>query len=200
MKALLIAGGIIIMASLSFAAQGQQQQTGRAVFAGGCFWCMEHPFDVIEGVLSTTPGYIGGHVPNPTYKQVSSGSTGHTEAVLVEYDPERVGYEELLEVFWQNVDPLDAEGQFCDRGSQYRPGIFYGSDEQREAAQRSRSELDASGRLSGKVVVEITEAGPFYPAEEYHHDYYKRNPIRYKFYRYGCGRDKRLNELWGSGQ
>jgi peptide-methionine (S)-S-oxide reductase len=171
--------------------------TAVAIFAGGCFWCMEAPFDAVDGVLSTTSGYTGGHVKNPTYEQVSSGTTGHMESVRVVYDPEKVGYEHLLQVFWHNVDPLDAGGQFCDRGSQYRSAIFVSDATQRRLAEASLRELEASGRFDRPIATEIREAGPFYPAEAYHQDYYQRNPIRYRFYRSRCGRDARLKELWG---
>jgi peptide-methionine (S)-S-oxide reductase len=173
------------------------QQPATATFAGGCFWCMEPPFDALDGVISTTSGYTGGHVPAPNYKQVSAGGTGHTEAVQVVYDPARVGYETLLEVFWRNIDPLDAKGQFCDRGDQYRTGIFYHDEEQKRLAEASRGRLDASRVLDQPIVTEITAVTVFYPAEDYHQDYYQRNPFRYKFYRHGCGRDKRLQALWG---
>ena len=168
-----------------------------ATFAGGCFWCMEHPYDVLDGVYSTTSGYIGGSVDNPGYRAVSTGKTGHTEAVQVEYDPTKVSYETLLHIFWRNIDPLTPNAQFCDHGSQYRTGIFFHSSEQEAAARASKAELSASGRFSQPIVTEITSATMFYPAEDYHQDYYLKNPIRYKFYRRGCGRDKRLADLWG---
>ncbi len=174
------------------------ENLAQAIFAGGCFWCMEKPFDQLEGVISTTSGYTGGQKANPTYKEVSSGGTGHAEAVQVVYDPERVSYKKLLEVFWQNVDPLDAGGQFCDRGSQYRTGIFYDTDEQRRLAEQSKQELANSGKLKKPVVTEIVALQAFYPAEDYHQDYYRKNPLQYKFYRTSCGRDRRLSELWGS--
>jgi len=183
----------------SATATSTPEVTATAIFAGGCFWCMEHPFDELDGVLSTTSGYTGGHVVSPTYEQVSSGTTGHAEAVRVLYDPAKIGYDKLLEVFWHNVDPLDAGGQFCDRGSQYRTGIFYTTEEQRQLAEQSKAALESSGRLSAPIVTEIVEAGPFYPAEDYHQDYYKTNPVRYKFYRFTCGRDQRLEEVWGAG-
>jgi peptide-methionine (S)-S-oxide reductase len=167
----------------------------RATFAGGCFWCMEAPFDELEGVASTTSGYTGGRVEDPTYEQVSAGGTGHAEAVQVLYDPERVSYEELLRVFWRNVDPTDAGGQFCDRGNQYRTGIFYHSEEQKRQAEATKRKLE--GRFDRPVVTPIEAAGAFYPAEEYHQDFYDKSPIRYKVYRTGCGRDRRLEELWG---
>jgi peptide-methionine (S)-S-oxide reductase len=167
-----------------------------ATFAGGCFWCMEPPFDKLEGVHSTTSGYTGGHLVDPTYKQVSAGGTGHTEAVQVAYDPSVIAYEELLEVFWVNIDPEAADRQFCDRGSQYRSGIFVHDESQRRAAEASKATIETSGKVS-RVVTEITDFEVFYDAEEYHQDYYKKNPIRYKFYRSGCRRDQRLEELWG---
>ncbi|MBP2670406.1 MAG: peptide methionine sulfoxide reductase [candidate division NC10 bacterium] len=168
-----------------------------ATFAGGCFWCMEPPYDELDGVISTTSGYTGGRKQNPTYEEVSTGTTGHTEAVQVVYDPKRISYARLLEVFWRNIDPLTANAQFCDHGTQYRSGIFYHDAEQRRLAEDSKRALEASGRFKGPIVTEIVAAGTFYPAEEYHQDYYKKNPIRYKFYRAGCGRDQRLAELWG---
>ncbi len=166
-----------------------------ATFAGGCFWCMEPPFDELEGVVDTTSGYTGGHVADPTYEQVSSGGTGHAEAVRVRYDPAEVGYRELLEVFWRNIDPLDAGGQFCDRGAQYRTAIFYHDARQRRLAEQSRREIAA--RLDAPIATEIVAAGAFYEAEDYHQNYYEKNPLRYKFYRFTCGRDGRLEEVWG---
>lgn len=171
--------------------------TETAIFAGGCFWCMEKPFDELEGVISTTSGYAGGHVKNPTYKQVSSGRSGHTEVVQVVFDPDKISYAQLLEVFWRNIDPLDARGQFCDKGSQYRSAIFYLNEQQRLAAEASRDALAASARFTQPLVTEVSAAGEFYPAEDYHQNYYQRNPVRYKYYRYRCGRDQRLKELWG---
>ncbi len=168
-----------------------------AIFAGGCFWCMEVPFDELEGVKETTSGYTGGHVKNPTYRQVSAGKTGHTEAVKVSYDADIISYERLLEIFWKNIDPTDARGQFCDHGSQYRAGIFYLDDEQKRSAEKSLAELKRSAPFKQAIVTEITEASAFYPAEAYHQNYYLKNPLRYKFYRYSCGRDNRLQELWG---
>lgn len=168
-----------------------------AIFAGGCFWCMEPPFDKLNGVVSTTSGYTGGQVANPTYKQVSAGGTGHTEAVRVIYDPRKVSYQQLLNVFWPNIDPLVKDRQFCDVGSQYRSGIFVRNAEQRRLAEASKRALERSGRFDQPIVTEITDATAFYPAEEYHQDYYQKNPVRYKFYRTGCGRDKRLKQLWG---
>jgi peptide-methionine (S)-S-oxide reductase len=168
-----------------------------AIFAGGCFWCMEPPFDVLDGVHSTTSGFVGGDLENPSYDQVTAGGTGHTEAVQVVYDPEVIGYDELLHVFWRNIDPLDNEGQFCDRGAHYRPGIFYLDAEQETLALASRQELDESGRFDRPIVAEVTRATPFWPAEEYHQGYYLKNPDHYRNYRQGCGRDQRLRQLWG---
>jgi len=168
-----------------------------ATFAGGCFWCMEGPFDELDGVASTTVGYTGGEEPDPTYREVSAGKTGHAEAVRVRYDPEKIGYEELLDVFWHNIDPLTRDRQFCDAGSQYRSAIFYHDEEQRRLAEASKMALERSGRFDRPIVTEITPAGPFYRAEDYHQNYYRENPIRYKLYRFACGRDDRLEELWG---
>jgi peptide-methionine (S)-S-oxide reductase len=168
-----------------------------ATFAGGCFWCMEPPYDALPGVVSTTSGYIGGRIANPTYQQVSSGTTGHTEAVQVVYDPKKVSYEKLLEVYWVNVDPTVKDRQFCDAGTQYRTTIFYHDEAQRKAAEASKVALEKSKPFKAAIVTPIEMAGPFYPAEDYHQDYYLKNPVRYKFYRTGCGRDARLKELWG---
>jgi peptide-methionine (S)-S-oxide reductase len=166
-----------------------------ATFAGGCFWCMEHPFDVIQGVISTTSGYTGGHVKNPTYEQVSSGTTGHYETEQVRYDPSKVSYEKLLDVYWHNIDPFDAGGQFCDHGSQYRSVIFYHNKHQEELARKSKEALQKKAGPGHKIVTQILPAKTFYPAEEYHQNFYEKNPVRYKFYRYACGRDKRLKEV-----
>jgi len=174
--------------------------TAVAIFAGGCFWCMEGPFDALEGVVSTTSGFTGGSVADPSYEQVVRGGTGHVEAVQVIYRPAQLSYERLLEVFWRNVDPLDATGQFCDRGPSYRSTIFVRDAEQRRLAEASKQALERSGRLDAPVVTEIRDAAPFYPAEDYHQDYYRKNPIRYRFYRTGCGRDRRLEELWGPAE
>jgi len=172
-------------------------ETARATFAGGCFWCMEPPFDKLDGVISTISGYAGGHLANPTYEQVSSGGTGHAEVVQVTYDPAKITYRKLLEVFWKNVDPTDAGGQFCDRGDQYRTAIFFENETQQREAEASKKELEDSGRLRHSVVTEIVPLEAFYPAEGYHQDFYEKNPRRYKSYRWGCGRDRRLTELWG---
>lgn len=168
-----------------------------AIFAGGCFWCVESDFDKVAGVISTTSGYIGGSQASANYNTVSSGGTGHAEAVKVVFDPKRVSYDKLLYVFWRNVDPLTRDGQFCDFGSQYRTAIFTIGDAQLKAAVASKAALDQSGRFKRPIVTEITAAGPFYPAEAYHQDYYRTNPVRYNVYRFNCGRDARLEELWG---
>jgi len=169
----------------------------KATFAGGCFWCMEHPFDQLPGVVSVTSGYTGGHKKNPTYEEVSAGGTGHAESVQIVYDPAKVSYERLLTVFWHNVDPTVKDQQFCDHGHQYRTAIFYHNEAQHQAALKSKEELEKNKPFKGPIVTEITQATEFYPAEEYHQHYYKKNPIRYKFYRSRCGRDNRLEELWG---
>jgi peptide-methionine (S)-S-oxide reductase len=171
--------------------------TDIAIFAGGCFWCTEADFDKVPGVVSTTSGYIGGKVANPTYKQVSSGKTGHIEAVQVRFDPEKTSFAKLLIAFWPTIDPLTPNGQFCDEGSQYRSAIFYRNADQRRQAEASKAELEASGRFTQPIVTEILPATEFYPAEEYHQDYYKKNPVRYSYYRNGCGRDARLAQVWG---
>lgn len=169
-----------------------------AIFAGGCFWCVEADFDKVPGVVETISGYTDGHVDNPTYKQVSAGRTGHTEAVKVTFNPHQVSYEQLLEIFWRSIDPTTADRQFCDRGSQYRTGIYYYDMQQMELANRSKSALERTKPFRDAIVTEIKAATPFYPAEDYHQDYHNKNPVRYNYYRHGCGRDKRLKELWGS--
>ena len=169
----------------------------RAIFAGGCFWCMEPAFDRVDGVLSTTSGYVGGHKDDPTYAEVSAGTTGHAESVEVVFDPARVTYATLLAVSWHHVDPLAAGRQFCDVGEQYRSAIFYLDEAQQRAAEASRAALEKSGRLHGRIATEILPAGRFWPAEDYHQDYYRKNPVRYHYYRWGCGRDARLREVWG---
>jgi peptide-methionine (S)-S-oxide reductase len=168
-----------------------------ATFAGGCFWCMEAPFDNVPGVTATISGYTGGRKVNPTYEEVSSGATGHAEAVQVVYDPKKVTYEKLLEVYWVNVDPTVMNRQFCDTGTQYRTAIFYHDDAQRKAAEASKAAIEKSKPFKEPVVTPIEMAGAFYPAEDYHQDYYKKNPVRYNLYRSGCGRDARLKQLWG---
>jgi len=184
--------------SLLSAAQAQPAAQARAIFAGGCFWCMEPPFDKLPGVISTTSGYVGGQKKNPTYEEVSAGTTGHTEAVQVVYDPKKISYQKLLEVFWRNIDPTVKNRQFCDAGTQYRSGIFYLDQEQKRLAEESRADSGKIQTVQGSVVTEITLATEFWPAEEYHQDYYLKNPLRYAYYRTGCGRDARLKQLWGS--
>jgi len=202
MKSTIVIGLISIVCGLAATAPAGGEEpisgTALATFAGGCFWCMEPPFDALEGVVATTSGYAGGRVKNPTYQEVSAGGTGHAEVVQVEYDPNVVSFEELLEVFWRNIDPTAEDRQFCDRGSQYRSAIFYHDEAQRAAAEQSRAELERVKPFRGPIVTEIAALEAFYPAEDYHQDYYKKNPLKYKYYRYGCGRDKRLEELWGS--
>jgi len=168
-----------------------------AIFAGGCFWCVESDFDKVPGVISTTSGYAGGTKASPSYEDVSSGTTGHAESVKVVYDPKQVSYEKLLYVFWRNVDPLTREGQFCDYGTQYRTAIFTTNEEQKRLAEASKAALEKSGRFKQPIVTEIVPAGTFYPAEAYHQNYYRTNPVRYNLYRFNCGRDARLDELWG---
>lgn len=168
-----------------------------AIFAGGCFWCVESDFDHVPGVLKTTSGYIGGETPNPTYKIVSAGSSGHLEAVEIVFDPDKVSYAKLLDIFWRSVDPTDDGGQFCDRGESYKTAIFATSDAQKSTAETSKAALDASGLLTDPVVTPIRTATKFYPAEDYHQNYAEINPIRYSFYRFNCGRDAKVEELWG---
>ena len=182
---------------LSFFSIGTQAEEDIATFAGGCFWCMESDFEKLDGVVSAVSGYIGGNVPNPSYKQVSSGTTGHTEAVQITFDNSIISFEQLLEHFWVNVDPEDATGQFCDRGLQYRSELFYHNEAQKRAALASLDKVVESGKLETAVTTEITLATAFYVAEKYHQDYYKKSPTRYTYYRWNCGRDKRLEQLWG---
>ncbi len=185
---------LLVFSSVTLADEPAQQ---RAIFAGGCFWCMEPPFEKLDGVGEVISGFTGGHVPDPTYEQVTAGNTGHVEAVEIHYDPQRVSYQQLLHVFWRQINPTDAGGQFVDRGDHYRSAIFYLNDEQRLLAEQSRDDLNASGVFSKPIVTDILPAGPFYPAEEYHQDYYQKNPLRYRYYRYGSGRDKFLEQVWG---
>jgi len=197
---------LLLVAGLAVAAPMEKKEemmdmekttTAKAIFAGGCFWCMEPPFEKLDGVLAVVSGYTDGHKENPTYYEVSSGTTGHTEAVEISYDPAKVTFEELLEVFWMNIDPTDAGGQFVDRGSQYRTGIYYLNDEQKRLAEASKQKLEASGRFDKPIVTEIVAATTFYPAEDYHQDYYRKSPVRYKFYRYNSGRDIFIEKAWG---
>jgi methionine-S-sulfoxide reductase len=171
--------------------------TARAIFAGGCFWCMEPPFDRLPGVISTTSGYTGGSKVQPSYEEVSAGGTGHAEAVEIVFDPQLVSYEQLLDAFWRNIDPTDGGGQFVDRGNQYRSAIFYLDETQRRQAEASKADLAGSGTFKRPIVTEIVAATAFYPAEEYHQDYYQKNPLRYKFYRFNSGRDQFLDQVWG---
>ena len=188
--------GPVLLILICAAYSARDRRVEMATFAGGCFWCMEPPFDKLKGVTATTSGYIGGTKKKPTYAEVSRGLTGHAEAVRVTYDPEKVTYSKLLEVFWHNIDPTTPNRQFCDVGSQYRPAIFYHDETQRRLAEESKQALEQSRRFP-KVAVEIAPAGDFYPAEDYHQDYYIRNPREYHEYRYRCGRDERLRDLWG---
>jgi peptide-methionine (S)-S-oxide reductase len=202
MKRLLIAAAtlaaLVSAAAQTVATGPAPAGLAKATFAGGCFWCVESDFDKVPGVKSTTSGYIGGKVANPSYEQVSAKSTGHAEAVEVVYDPKTVSYEQLVEYFWRTIDPTTKDRQFCDAGSPYRTGVFVHDAQQLAAAQASLAKLDKSKPFKEPVVTEITLAGPFYAAEDYHQDYYKKNPVRYKYYRNGCGRDERLKQLWGA--
>lgn len=177
--------------SVSFAAD-----TETAIFAGGCFWCVESDFDKVDGVISTVSGYTGGHTKDATYREVTAGGTGHREAVEIEYDPSIVEYGQLLDIFWRSVNPTDNGGQFCDRGESYTTAIFATSEDQKEAAERSKANLQTSGALKKDIVTPVLDATTFYPAENYHQDYYKKNPVRYKFYRYRCGRDAEIEKVW----
>jgi peptide-methionine (S)-S-oxide reductase len=181
--------------STSLAAAGAT--SGKAYFAGGCFWCMEEVFEKVEGVLSATSGYMGGTVSNPTYEEVSAGRTGHAESVEVVYDPAKVSYPKLLDAFWRNVDPITPNAQFCDHGNQYRSAIFFQTEDEKRASETSKQAIEQSKRFKEPIVTQIVLAPQFYPAEEYHQDFYKKNPIRYKLYKYNCGRAQRLEELWG---
>jgi len=204
---LYLTGFILFFAFISAAAIGWAKDAAEgkgspaletATFAGGCFWCMEPAFDSLEGVKSVTPGYTGGTKQNPTYEEVSSGTTGHAESVRIVYDPAKISYSRLLDVFWHNIDPLAKDRQFCDTGAQYRSAIFYHNEEQKKLALESKAALEKSERFKGKTIyTEIVPASTFYPAEEYHQKYYKKNPVRYNFYRFSCGRDERLKEVWG---
>lgn len=187
----------VALAALSFFGITHAAEPQRATFAGGCFWCLEPPFDKVEGVLETVSGYSGGSEEDAVYKRVGTGQTGHYEAIQIVYDPDKVDYATLLDVFWKNVDPTDSAGQFCDKGPQYRTAVFAHDGKQKQVAEKSLAALKASPPFAGDIVTELLELDSFYPAEDYHQDYYTKNPVRYKFYRYSCGRDKRLAELWG---
>ena len=174
-----------------------EKETAKATFAGGCFWCMEEAFEPVEGVVSVVSGYTGGQVENPTYEQVSAGGTGHTESIEVTFDPQKVSYEHLLEVFWRNVDPTTPNAQFCDHGNQYRTAIFYHDKVQQQLIEVSKNKIEISKNFPESIVTEVDPASAFYPAEEYHQDFYSKNPVRYKYYKWNCGRAKRLEQLWG---
>jgi len=194
--AVLVIGGLIGVPYGSFA--DDPPPPAKATFAGGCFWCMEEAFEKVEGVVSAISGYTGGQVENPTYEQVSAGGTGHTESIEVTYDPSKVTYKQLLEVFWRNVDPTTPNAQFCDHGNQYRTAIFYHDENQKQLIDESRQRVENSKTFPESIVTEIAPASVFYSAEEYHQDFYTKNPIRYKFYKWNCGRAQRLEQLWGN--
>ena len=198
MKSSRLAIGLAFCLVASTLALAAPTKRATAVFAGGCFWCEETAFEGVPGVLAVTSGYTGGHLANPTYEQVSAGGTGHAESVEVAYDPRKISYEKLLDIFWHNVDPLQRDAQFCDHGTQYRSAIFYRDESQRAAAEASKAKLEEEARFKGKIVTEIVPASTFYRAEEYHQDFYRKNPVRYYSYRAGCGRDARLKALWGA--
>ena len=179
------------------ATEQADQKLATATFSGGCFWCMEQPFDMLPGVIKTIPGYTGGDTKYPTYKEVSSGTTGHVEAMQITYAPSVISYEKLLEVYWHNIDPTNGNGQFCDTGNQYRAGIFYHNEEQKRLAEQSKTLLEKNKKFTGSIMTFIAAATEFYPAEDYHQNFSRKNPLTYKFYRFTCGRDNRLNELWG---
>jgi peptide-methionine (S)-S-oxide reductase len=188
---------LIVLLIAATGSAGHAAEQAKAVFAGGCFWCMEEAFEKVEGVVSVTSGYMGGRKPNPTYEDVSAGGTGHAESVEIVYDPAKVSYQTLLDHFWKNVDPLTPDAQFCDHGTQYRSVIFYGNDQEKRQAEASKQAIERSKRFTEPIVTEIVMASRFYPAEDYHQDFYKKNPIRYKFYKHNCGRAQRLETLWG---
>jgi len=175
-------------------------EPAKAYFAGGCFWCMEEAFEKVDGVIAAVSGYMGGTAQNPSYEEVSSGRTGHAESIEVLYDPSKVTYNQLLEAFWRNVDPITPSAQFCDHGTQYRAAIFYQNDQEKRFAEESKQAIEQSKRFTQPIVTQIVMASQFYTAEEYHQDFYKKNPIRYKFYKYNCGRAQRLDELWGKSK
>lgn len=190
-----LVGSLFVL--LPFVSFVQAAAPAKAYFAGGCFWCMEEAFEKVEGVTAVVSGYMGGTVANPTYEQVSAGRTGHAESVEVTYDPAKVSYQQLLDSFWHNIDPLTPNAQFCDHGEQYRSAVFYGTEEEKRLAEETKQAIERSKQFSRPIVTQIIGASTFYPAEEYHQDFYKKNPIRYKFYKYNCGRAQRLEELWG---
>jgi peptide-methionine (S)-S-oxide reductase len=196
-RALPLAGWALLGALVAAPFASPAAETAKATFAGGCFWCMQPPFATLPGVISTTVGYTGGHTKNPTYEQVSAGGSGHAESVQIIYDPARISYETLLDVFWHNVDPLTPNAQFCDHGDQYRGAIFFHDEAQHRLAVLSKQRLEESKRFDTPIVTEIVAATEFYPAEEYHQKYHEKNPVRYRYYRWNCGRDQRLKAVWG---
>jgi peptide-methionine (S)-S-oxide reductase len=194
----LFAAGLLLAGArtpAAAAAPAPSPKTAVATFAGGCFWCMEHPFDQLPGVLSVTAGYTGGTKDHPTYEEVSSGGTGHAESVQVVYDPTKIAFQKILDIFWHNIDPVAVDRQFCDRGTQYRSAIFYHDEAQKQLAEAAKAELQK--KFKQPIATQIVAASTFWPAEGYHQHFYKKNPTRYQFYRFGCGRDQRLAELWG---
>ena len=193
--AILVISGLVFFPFGGYADEGSHQS--KATFAGGCFWCMEEAFEKIEGVSSVISGYTGGQVENPTYEQVSAGATGHTESIEVQFDPLKVTYAQLLDVFWRNVDPTTPNAQFCDHGNQYRTAIFYHDETQKQLIEESKQKIESTKNFPESIVTEIGPASIFYAAEEYHQDFYSKNPIRYKYYKWNCGRAKRLEQLWG---
>jgi peptide-methionine (S)-S-oxide reductase len=195
MRRLFVGLALLFALASPVVAQEKAQEKAVATFAGGCFWCTESDFDHVPGVLSTVSGYTGGKVPNPGYERVSAGGTGHAEAVEVTYDPGKVSYQQLLDFYWRSIDPTVKDAQFCDHGNQYRTAIFVRSEEERKLAEASKQKVEAE--LKKPIYTQIAAAGPFYAAEEYHQDFYKKNPTKYKFYRWNCGRDQRLEQIWG---
>ncbi len=187
----------MLLANVPLAESPGASPSAKAYFAGGCFWCMEEAFEKVEGVISVVSGYMGGTAANPTYEEVSAGRTGHAEAVEVTYDPTRVTYQKLLDAFWHNVDPLTPNAQFCDHGTQYRSAVFYSTEEEKRLTEESKAMVEQAKKFPAPIVTQLVSAATFYPAEDYHQDYYKKNPLRYKYYKYGCGRAARLEALWG---
>lgn len=196
---LLAVGLVTCMTLIGWPSSGVQSApaTAKAYFAGGCFWCMEEAFEKVDGVLTVVSGYMGGTVADPTYEQVSDGRTGHAESIEVTYDPTKVTYQKLLDAFWRNIDPTTPNAQFCDHGNQYRSVVFYTTDEERQLSEDSKRAIEQSKRLPAPIVTQLVQASTFYQAEDYHQDYYKKNPFRYKYYKFSCGRAQRLETLWG---
>lgn len=195
-----MAVGLVTCAALTAWPSSEAQSaptSAKAYFAGGCFWCMEEAFEKVDGVLAVVSGYMGGTVANPTYEQVSAGQTGHAESVEVSYDPSKVTYQKLLDAFWRNIDPITTNAQFCDHGNQYRSAVFYMADEEKRLAEESKRAIEQSKQFPAPIVTQLVQASTFYPAEDYHQDYYKKNPLRYKYYKFSCGRAQRLEALWG---